>query len=219
MKSCWRRSCQIADSPFASASPAQCGEVIRLDAIEIVLGLRVDRAEHGIRIGPAVDVGDAPVVAGDGDRGRLGPQAVGFGQGLRGSGRQQRQQGGKPRPACPGMAVFGGKCGHLPAPRRAVPLPKIPLERAGPRPCMPKKRERTPVALAPRHSLAYVSNRRNTLMPARGIQKLHRVESTQRAISNSSFGTLRCRMDPACGIRPRIPAQRKKTVNPRGDFR
>ncbi|HWG11146.1 MAG TPA: hypothetical protein VN693_06575 [Rhodanobacteraceae bacterium] len=46
-------------------------------------------------------------------------------------------------------------------------------------------------------------------MPAQGIQNRRHVESTQRAISNFSFGTLRCRMEPACGIRPRIPAQQK----------
>ena len=44
---------------------ADRGQVVRLDAVEVVLGLRVDDAEYGIGVGAAVHVGDAPVVAGD----------------------------------------------------------------------------------------------------------------------------------------------------------
>ena len=44
---------------------AQGGQVIRLDAREVVLGLRVDHAEHRVGVGLAVDVRDSPIVAGD----------------------------------------------------------------------------------------------------------------------------------------------------------
>ena len=46
-------------------------EVVGLDAVEVVLGLRVDHAEHRVGVGLAVDVRDAPVVADDGDALRL----------------------------------------------------------------------------------------------------------------------------------------------------
>ena len=42
-------------------------QVVGLDPIEVVLGLRVDQAEHRVSIGLAVDVGDAPIVPEDGD--------------------------------------------------------------------------------------------------------------------------------------------------------
>jgi hypothetical protein len=42
-------------------------EVVGLDAVEVVLGLRIGHAEHRIGIGLAVHMGDAPVVARDGD--------------------------------------------------------------------------------------------------------------------------------------------------------
>ena len=42
-------------------------QVVRLDAVEIVLGLRVHHAEDGVGIGLSVDVGNAPVVPDDGD--------------------------------------------------------------------------------------------------------------------------------------------------------
>src|SRR6202012_934058 len=45
--------------------PPESIEIVALDAIEVVLRLRVDRAEHGIGIGFAVYMGDAPVVADD----------------------------------------------------------------------------------------------------------------------------------------------------------
>src|SRR5204862_1085782 len=51
--------------------PAHRVEVVRLDAIEIVLGLRVDCAEDRVGVGLPVDVGDAPVVADDRDGARL----------------------------------------------------------------------------------------------------------------------------------------------------
>ena len=42
-------------------------QVVGLDPVEIVLGLRVLHAEDGVRIGLAEDVRDAPVVADDRD--------------------------------------------------------------------------------------------------------------------------------------------------------
>ena len=44
---------------------------IRLDAVEIVLRLLVDQAEHSVRVRLPVDVGDSPVIAGDRDALRL----------------------------------------------------------------------------------------------------------------------------------------------------
>ena len=46
---------------------SHCRDVVALDAIEIVFRLRVDRTEHGVAIGVAVDVRDAPRVADDRD--------------------------------------------------------------------------------------------------------------------------------------------------------
>ena len=42
-------------------------EEIHLDPVEVVFGLSVDHAEHGVRVGLAVDVWDAPVVSDDRD--------------------------------------------------------------------------------------------------------------------------------------------------------
>ena len=44
---------------------AERGQIVGLDPIEVVFGLGVDHAEHGIGIGPAADMRDAPVVARD----------------------------------------------------------------------------------------------------------------------------------------------------------
>ena len=46
-------------------------DVVRLDAIEVVLGLRVHEPEDGVSVGLPVDVRDAPVVASDRDVLRL----------------------------------------------------------------------------------------------------------------------------------------------------
>ena len=46
---------------------AQRGEIVGLDAREVVLGLGVDHPEHRVGVGLALDVGDAPIVAGDRD--------------------------------------------------------------------------------------------------------------------------------------------------------
>ena len=54
---------------------AQRGHVVGLDAVEVVLGLGIGHAEHRVGVGLAVDVGDAPVVAGDRYLGCLGLQA------------------------------------------------------------------------------------------------------------------------------------------------
>jgi hypothetical protein len=58
--------------------------------VEIVLGLRVGHAEHGVGIGGAAHVGDAPVVAGDRHRLRLALHARL--RGVAGMGRCAAQQ-------------------------------------------------------------------------------------------------------------------------------
>ncbi len=61
-------------------------EEVRLDPVEVVLGLGVHEPEDGVGVRIGVDVGDAPVVADDGDplglflpRGRLGVRGLGRG--------------------------------------------------------------------------------------------------------------------------------------------
>ena len=54
---------------FGFGEAAQGIEIVGLDAVEVVLGLGVDHAEDGVGVGLAGDVGDAPVVADDGDVG------------------------------------------------------------------------------------------------------------------------------------------------------
>ena len=56
---------------FGLRQAAHGVDVVGLDAIEVVFGLGVLHAEDGVGVGFAVDVGDAPVVADDGDAGRL----------------------------------------------------------------------------------------------------------------------------------------------------
>ena len=56
---------------FGLGQPPHRVDVVRLDAIEIVLGLRVDHAEDGVSVGLAVDVGNAPVVTDNRDRARF----------------------------------------------------------------------------------------------------------------------------------------------------
>jgi hypothetical protein len=46
---------------------AERGQIIGLDAGKVVLGLGIDRAEHGIGVAFTPDMGDPPIVAGDGD--------------------------------------------------------------------------------------------------------------------------------------------------------
>ena len=50
-------------------------EEVHLDAMEVVLRLRVYHAEHRIRVGRAVNVGDAPIISLDRD-----PIGLGFPQ-------------------------------------------------------------------------------------------------------------------------------------------
>ena len=67
-------------------------EVVELDAREIVLGLRVEKTEDGVGVGPAVDVRDAPVVAGEGDVARVllpAGEVVGGVSGESGEGHEQ----------------------------------------------------------------------------------------------------------------------------------
>src|SRR5438552_16856890 len=56
---------------FRLREPAHRVDEIRLDTVEVVFRLGVDDAEDGVGVGPAADVGDAPVVARDGDVLRL----------------------------------------------------------------------------------------------------------------------------------------------------
>ena len=55
--------------------PALCVDEIGLDTVEVVFGLSIDHAEHGIGIRLALHMGNAKSVAGDADPGRLRPPA------------------------------------------------------------------------------------------------------------------------------------------------
>ena len=57
---------------FGFGGAAECGKVVHLHAVEVVLALGVDHAEDGIGVGVAVDMGDAPIVAHDGDASGFG---------------------------------------------------------------------------------------------------------------------------------------------------
>ena len=50
---------------------AKAIQEVRLDPVEVVLGLRVDHAEDGVGVAAAMDMGDAPIIALDGDARRL----------------------------------------------------------------------------------------------------------------------------------------------------
>ncbi len=52
---------------FGLRQHPQADEVVPLDAGEVVLGLRIDGTEHRVRVGFAIDMRDAPVVADDAD--------------------------------------------------------------------------------------------------------------------------------------------------------
>ena len=67
---------------------------VGFDAIEIILRLGVDHAEHGVGVGLALDVGDAPIITGDGDSGLAGGPAIGFGRGQRRDGENGREEQG-----------------------------------------------------------------------------------------------------------------------------
>ena len=58
--------------------PSHRVDVVRLDAIEVVLGLRVLHAEDSVGVRLSVDVRDAPIVADDGDIPRFFLPARGF---------------------------------------------------------------------------------------------------------------------------------------------
>ena len=66
---------------------AQIGGVIGLDAVEIILGLGIDHAEHRILVCVPLHMGDAIAVTGDRDA--LG---LGFQPGVVGPGRVRRHQ-------------------------------------------------------------------------------------------------------------------------------
>src|SRR5204863_6127826 len=96
-------------------------QVVGLDPIEVVLGLRVDQAEHRVSIGLAVDVGDAPIVPEDGDALRL---SLPTGDVLRaGAGRRRKgdrgQAHGESRHGA--GALVGAYCGR---PTRRSPRPR-----------------------------------------------------------------------------------------------
>ena len=78
--------------PFRLGKPAQCIQVIRLDAIEVIFGLSVLHAEDGVRIGLTIDMGDAPVVADDRDflGATLPAGEIAAPLGRRGSGKAER---------------------------------------------------------------------------------------------------------------------------------
>ena len=66
---------QVAPDRFLAlglGEAAERGEIVHLDAVEVVFGLRVDHPEHRVGITLAAHMGDAPFVAGDGDALRLG---------------------------------------------------------------------------------------------------------------------------------------------------
>src|SRR6185437_9125212 len=68
---------------FGLRAPAERGQVIHLDAVEVVFALRVDHPEYGIGIGLAVDVRNAPVVTRDDDGLRFALQPRVFDAGFR----------------------------------------------------------------------------------------------------------------------------------------
>ena len=47
--------------------PAQGVDVVQLDPVEIILGLREEQPKDGVGVRPAVDMGHAPMVADEGD--------------------------------------------------------------------------------------------------------------------------------------------------------
>ena len=63
----------LPDRPLALRlrRPAERGQVIGLDPRKIILGLGIDHPEHRVGVGPAMDMGNPEIVAGDGDRLRL----------------------------------------------------------------------------------------------------------------------------------------------------
>ena len=92
-------------------------DIVGLDPVEVVLGLGVLHAEHGVRVRLAVHVGDAPVVAGDGDVGRL-PLPPGqllrggvAGVGLGGGRRRREREGGRGDHEDAGERVHGDSPG------------------------------------------------------------------------------------------------------------
>jgi hypothetical protein len=56
---------------FGLGQPPDRVQVVGLDPVEVVLGLGVDHAEDSVGVGLRIDVGDAAIVADDGDAGRL----------------------------------------------------------------------------------------------------------------------------------------------------
>ena len=57
--------------PPGEGPQAEIVEIIGLHPREVILGLGIDHAEHGVGVGAAVDMGDAVVVPHDGDPGRF----------------------------------------------------------------------------------------------------------------------------------------------------
>lgn len=111
----WRRSCQSALA-LGLGEAAEADEVVALDAVEVVLGLRVHHPEHRVGVRLAHHMRDAPVVAGDRHPGRLSFPAgeVGGGGPVRGGGRDAGGQ------RCRGDGQRGRAADHPAAARAGV---------------------------------------------------------------------------------------------------
>ena len=79
--------------------PAESGQIIGLDPVEVVLGLGIDRAEHRVGVGRPADMGDAPIVAGDRDPRRLRPPGGAARPALRRDGRGEEKEQKREQPA------------------------------------------------------------------------------------------------------------------------
>ena len=73
---------------------AKCGQVVDLDPVEVVLSLGIDHPEHRVGIAAAMDMRDAPVVAGHRDARRLRRPAGAVGR------RRRCRQGEQHRQPC-----------------------------------------------------------------------------------------------------------------------
>ena len=96
-------------------------QVVGLDAIEVVLSLRVDQAEHRVSVGLAVDVGDAPIIPEDGDVLRLSlptSDVLCAGAGRRREGDRGQAHCGSKHGGPVGSCCAGRRTRRSPRPRR-----------------------------------------------------------------------------------------------------
>ena len=91
------------------SQPAEVGEIVGLDAVEIVFRLSVDHAEDGIGVGFTLDVCDAPVISCD----RYFPRRSG-------SREYEYEQGGEERKKMPLRVLHIRRRGGA-----ARPLPRV----------------------------------------------------------------------------------------------